>query len=325
MKRTVCVLLAVFMLFSALSLAACGGQKDSTVMRVAGLKGPTSIGMIEIMENAESGKSVNNYEFTIAGSADEITPLIIKGELDAAAVPANLASVLYNKTDGGVQVLAVNTLGVLYIVERGDSISSLSDLRGRTIYATGKGSTPEYNLRYLLSAAGLDPDNDIVIDWRSEPSEVVALMSEEPGSVAMMPQPYVTVAQSSIDDLSIALDLTEEWASLNTGSEMITGVVVARKEFVEEHPELISSFLDEYAASVSFVNSQTADAAQLVEKFGIVKAAVAEKAIPYCNIVCISGSEMRSALSGYIQVLFDQKAESVGGALPSDDFYYDAK
>ena len=325
MKRIISIVISALLLLSMLALGACGEKKDDTTVRIAGLKGPTSIGMIEIMENADSGKSEYSYDFSIAGSADEITPLMVKGELDIAAVPANLASVLYNKTEGGIKVLAVNTLGVLYIVERGESITALTDLKGKTIYATGKGSTPEYNLRYLLQSAGVDPDNDVAIEWKTEPSEVVALMSQEPGSVAMMPQPYVTVAQSSIEDLRIALNLTQEWSALGTGSEMVTGVVIARSEFVEEHPSIIKGFLEEYKHSVEFVNSSVSEAAALVEKFDIVKAAVAEKAIPYCNIVFITGNEMQSSLGGYLQVLFDQNPASTGGALPGDDFYYGVK
>ncbi len=322
MKRLTCAAITLLMLLSIFVLGACGEEQDDTVARVAGLTGPTSIGMIEIIENAANDVAEHPYEFTIAGSADEITPLLIQGELDIAAVPANLASVLYNRTDGGMEVLAVNTLGVLYIVERGESISSLTDLQGKTIYATGRGSTPEYNLYYLLESAGLDPDTDVTIEWKSEPTEVVALMSEEPGSIAMMPQPYVTVAQNNIEDLRIALDLTQEWANLGTGSEMVTGVVVARREFIEEHPQVISRFLEEYEQSVEFVNSSVSEAAALVEKHNIVNAAVAEKAIPYCNIVFMTGDEMHDALGGYLEVLFDQNAESVGGALPGEDFYY---
>lgn len=299
-------------------------ESEPVNMRIAGLKGPTSIGMIQVMEKNDSGESANDYTFTVAGAADEITPLIIKGELDIAAVPANLASVLYNRTEGEIQVLAVNTLGVLYIVERGEAVTSLEDLRGKTIYATGKGSTPEYNLRYLLTSAGLDPDKDVTIEWKTEPSEVVAIMSEEPGSIAMMPQPYVTSARGQIEDLRVAVDLTAVWDELDTGSAMVTGVVLARREFVEQYPEQIDAFLNEYKESAEFVNANVAEAAQLVEKFDIIKAAVAEKAIPYCNICFMQGSEMRSALEGYLEVLFEQNLESVGGALPGADFYYGA-
>lgn len=317
MKRIVCIVISFILLTSA--ILGCGGAVEAEKARIAGLKGPTSIGMVKVMESAGTN---NGYTFTIAGSADEITPLLIKGELDMAAVPANLASVLHNKTGGEIQVVAVNTLGVLYIVERGESITSLSDLSGKTIYATGKGSTPEYNLRYLLSANGIDPDKDVTIEWKSEPTEVVALMSENPGSVAMMPQPYVTVAQSSISDLRIAADLTAEWKSLGVDSEMVTGVLVARRSFLEENPKTVKNFLEAYKSSAEFVNNNTAEAALLVERFDIVKAAVAEKAIPFCNITFISGIEMKEALSGYLEVLFEQNPESVGGALPADDFYY---
>jgi NitT/TauT family transport system substrate-binding protein len=354
MKRTISLLLILALMLGA--LAACGSAAESAettaapteepavtveptaepteepaqveetaesvTINIAGLKGPTSIGMIQLMDNAEAGVAANDYNFTIAGSADEITPLLIKGELDIAAVPANLASVLYNKTEGQIQVLAVNTLGVLYIVERGESISSVADLKGKTIYATGKGSTPEYNLRYLLEQNGIDPDNDVTIEFKSEPTEVVAVLSEDESAVAMLPQPYVTVAGNSIEDLRIALDLTSEWDSLGSGSTMITGVVVARTEFVEQHPEAVAAFLEEYEASTDFVNGDVAKAAQLVEKFDIFKAAIAEKAIPYCNITFISGSRMKSELEGYLTVLYDQNPESVGGAMPADDFYY---
>lgn len=292
-------------------------------IRIGGLKGPTSMGLVQVMENAENGTAANNYTFTISGSADEVTPKLIRGEMDIAALPANLASVLYNNTEGKIQLLAVNTLGVVYIVEKGDTVSSLEDLRGKTIYATGKGSSPEYALRYLLSENGIDPDKDVTIEWKSEPTETVALLKGAEGGVALMPQPYVTVAQTQVEGLRIAVDLTEEWNKLDNGSMMITGVLAVRSEFAEQYPEQISAFLDEYKESTEYVNANVAEAAQLVEKFDIVKAAVAEKAIPYCNITFIEGSEMKAAMQGYLQVLFDQNPKSVGGELPDDNFYYE--
>jgi len=291
-------------------------------IRIGGLKGPTSIGMVKLMESAETGTAANNYTFTIAGSADELTPKLVQGELDIAAVPANLASVLYNNTNKAVKLLAVNTLGVLYIVEKGDEINSLGDLKGKTIYATGKGSVPEYNLRYLLSENGIDPDKDVTIEWKTEPTEVVALLKEMDSGIAMMPQPYVTVAQTQVEGLRIAVDLTKEWESLDNGSALITGVLVVRSDFAEKYPEQIAAFLDEYKLSTEYVNSNVSEAAKLVEKFDIVKAAVAEKAIPYCNITYLEGDEMKSAMEGYLGVLFNQNPKSVGGTLPEDDFYY---
>jgi len=220
-------------------------------------------------------------------------------------------------------LLAVNTLGVLYIVEKGDTVNSFSDLRGKTIYATGKGSVPEYVLKYLLTGNGIDPENDVSIRWKSEPAEVVALMGEEGSGIAMLPQPYVTVAKGQLEGLRVCADLTEEWEKLDNGSVLITGVLAARKEFVDKHPDELEKFLREYSQSVEFVNSEVAQAARLIEEFGIFKAAVAEKAIPECNITYMAGEKMKSAVQGYLKVLFDQNPKAVGGSLPGNDFYYE--
>jgi NitT/TauT family transport system substrate-binding protein len=296
---------------------------DKLEIRIAGLKGPTSIGMVELMESAQQENTSNKYVFNIFGSADEITPKLIQGDLDIAAVPSNLASVLYNNTDGAVKLLAVNTLGVLYIVETGNTITSFDDLRGKTIYCTGKGSAPEYGLRYLLSQNGIDPDKDVTLEWKSEPTEVVSLLSQSGDGVAMLPQPYVVVAQSKLENLRIAINLDQEWANLDNGSLMITGVLVVRNDFAQQYPQQVEAFLDEYKKSTEYVNSNVSEAAQLVEKFNIFNAAVAEKAIPYCNISYLEGSEMKTAMEGYLNVLFEQNPKSVGGKLPGEDFYYE--
>ena len=300
---------------------------EETPVRVMALKGPTAMGMVQLMDSAESGAvNGNAYTFTIAASADEVTPKLVQGEADIAAVPANLASVLYNNTEGQVQVLAINTLGVLYIVENGSSIQSVSDLAGKTIYASGKGSTPEYALNYILSANGIDPEADVTIEWKSEHSECVAALAADEDGIAMLPQPFVTTAQAQNEALRIALDLTEEWDALQADAEspsaLLTGVAVVRTAFAEEHPEAVNAFLDSYQESVDYVNANLSDAAALIEKYDIVPAAVAEKALPYCNIAFIEGSEMQEKLSGYLNVLFEQNPVSVGGALPADDFYY---
>jgi NitT/TauT family transport system substrate-binding protein len=336
-----------------LSLTACGQKEESELkavepmermtLRIAALKGPTAMGLVKLMDDVDQGEPVssNDYEFTLAASADEVTPLLIQGQLDMACVPANLASVLYNKTEGQIVTLAVNTLGVLYIVENGNAIQSMEDLRGTTIVAAGKGSTPEYALRYLLTENGIDPDTDVTIDWKSEHSECVAALVSGAATIALLPQPFVTVAQNKIDGLRVALDLTEEWDKLDNGSALLTGVIVARKETIEESDAMLQTwlngtapnwakggpvdcFLENYAESVDWVNENTADAAALIGNYDIVDAAVAEKALPYCNIVCLTGDEMKEKLSGYLQVLFDADPASVGGALPGDDFYYGA-
>ena len=279
------------------------------------------MGMVKMMSDNDSKESPADT-FELAAAPDEVSAKLVQGEVDIAAVPANLASVLYNKTNGGVQVLAVNTLGVLYIVEDGDTVHSIADLKGRTIYAGGKGATPEYALNYILEKNGLVPGEDVTIEWKSEHAECVAALAEDADGIAMLPQPFVVVAMGQVEGLRVALDLTEQWNALGGDSQLITAVLLVRSEFLDQHPQAVDQFMKEYAASAAFVNDQPAEAAVLVEKYGIVKAAVAEKAIPACNIVCLLGDEMKTAASGYLQVLFDQNPESVGGKLPGDDFYW---
>lgn len=315
-------------LVAGISLAMIAGcttkKKQDITLRIAGLKGPTSMGMVGLMDSSEKGTSKNKYDFSIHGTADEVTPKLINAELDIAAIPANLASVLFNNTEGKIQVLAVNTLGVNYIVELGDEVNSFADLKGKTIYASGKGSSPEYALRYLLSQNGIDPDNDVTIEFKSEASEMVALMAENQSGIAMLPQPYVFVAKATLPDLRVAIDMNQEWTNLNNGSLMITGVVVARTEFVKENPEAVKEFLEEYKTSTEYVNSNPVEASALIEKYDIFKAAVAEKAIPFCNITYISGADMKTAMEGYLNVLYNENPKSVGGKLPESGFYYGA-
>ena len=340
------ILAAVTAAALCISLAACGASSssseatataesapESTVaeataspetaaegLRVAGLKGPTTMGLVNLMESEEGA----NYTFSMYGAADEIVPLLVKGELDAAAVPANLAATLYQKTEGAVQVAAINTLGVLYIVENSDAeYQSIADLKGKTILTTGKGTTPEYVLRYVLSENGLDPDTDVTIEYFSESTEVVAQMTARgEGTIAMLPQPFVTSALSQVEGLSVKFDMTEEWEKV-AGSQLVTGVLVARTDAIEADPEAFDAFLTAYQASTEAANTDLEGTAALCESYGIVaKAALAQKALPECNIVFVTGDEMRTALETYFQVLYDADPSSVGGALPDDGFYY---
>ena len=311
----------------AAAMLMTGAALAETDVRVTALKGPTAMGMVELMNEAESGAVKGNaYDFTIASAVDEVSPKLVKGETDIAAVPANLAAVLYNNTEGQVEVLAVNTLGVLYIVESGDSIDSVEDLRGKTIYASGKGATPEYALNYILTENGIDPEKDVTIEWKSEHAECVAALAEDADGIAMLPQPFVTTAQTKKETLRTALDLTEEWNKIQesegTASTLVTGVTVVRTAFAKEHPEAVADFMEAYQASVSYVTENTDEAAKLIGDYDIVPEAVAKKALPACNIVCITGDEMKEKLSGYLGVLKDQNPEAVGGELPGDDFYY---
>lgn len=327
----------------ALALAGCGAQKaadagdegkkdaaaEPVAVRAAALKGPTAMGLVKFMSEVDAGNLKDeDYSFQIVASADEVAPLISKSEVDIAAVPANLASVLYNKTSGAVRVIAVNTLGVLYICELGDTVNTVADLRGKTIFSAGKGATPEYALEYVLRANGLDPTVDVTIEWKSEHAECVAALAQDATAIAMLPQPFVTTAQAKNDQIRVALDLNQEWAAAceaeGRDGKLITGVAVVRSEFADAHPEAVDAFLGHYRESVEFVNANTDEAAALVGGYDIVPEAVAKKALPACNITFVDGADMKAQLGGYLEVLADQNADAVGGKLPGDDFYYGA-
>ena len=300
----------------------CAATEEAVTLRVGGMKGPTTMGMVSLIQADADGTAEGDYEFTVATNADELTPKFIRGELDIIAVPANLAANLYQKTEGEAQLLALNTLGVLYVVDKNTGITSVADLKGKTIYATGKGTTPEFTLRHILQKNGIDPDKDVTIEFKSEPTEIVALLKSSDSGVAMLPQPFVTVAQTNMEGLKIALDLTEEWEKVDTDSSVVTGVLVVRKSFAAEHPKAVETFLAEYAASVQQINDDPAVGAPLVEEYIAVKAAIAQKAIPACNLVCITGKDMQPVIGGYLEALHAQDPAAVGGALPEADFYY---
>ncbi len=301
-------------------------DQNGAQIRIGSLKGPTSMGLVFLMEMSENGKTANDYEFTMVTAADELLPKVISGELDMALLPANVASVLYNRMDGAISVIDINTLGGLYAVTADDSIQSIADLKGRTIYMTGKGTTPDYVFRYLLSENGLS-DSDLTLEYKSEPTEVAALLQQEDGAVGVLPQPFVTAVCAQNKDLKTPLDLTAEWdktqKSSSSPSRMVTGVTVVRNDFLEKEPEAVKIFLSEHEKSAAYTKEQTQKAAELVVKTGIIeKAPIAELALPKCNITCITGTQMKDALSGYLQVLYDQDPKSVGGELPGDEFYY---
>lgn len=289
----------------------------SEVMNIGALKGPTAMGMAQILDD-------ENYNVSIVASPDEIVPMIVQGQVDIAAVPANLASVLYQKTDKQVSVLAVNTLGVLYLVENGDSIQSVEDLKGKTIYASGKGATPEYALNSVLEANGVDPASDVTIEYKSEHAEVVAALAADNTAIGLLPQPFVTTALAKNDQLRVALDLNELWDSgKDDGSSLVTGAVIVKNEFLKEHKDDVNIFMDAYKKSVDFVNSDVEAAAEIIGAHDIVTSEIAVKAIPECSIVFIAGAEMKTMLSGYLETLHTQNPETIGGAMPDDAFYYE--
>ena len=300
---------------------------DGTVVRVASLKGPTSLGLLFLMDKAEKGETSNAYEFQMATGADEILPLMVKGDLDIALIPANVASILYHKTQGGVEVIDINTLGVLYMVSGENDLADFTDLKGKTIYLTGKGTTPDYVLQYLLTANGMSVD-DVTLEYKSEATEVASVLAEDPTAIGLLPQPFVTAACMQNDALKVIFDLNEEWNKIQgvSGSSMVTGVTVVRKEFLEEHEDAVKSFMEEHKASAEAINADpTTGAALAVEAQIVAKEPIAQKAIPGCNITYMDKADMKQALSGYLDVLFHQDSLSIGGGLPESDFYYDAE
>ncbi len=331
MKRAISFVLAALMLVCLLTGCTSGTpeaaetpavSEEPTTIRVGAMTGPTAMGMVKLMDDSDNGNSANKYEFSLQSEATAFAPALTKGEIDIAAVPANLASVIYNNTDGGIKVLAVNATGVLYIVERGESINSFADLAGKKLYATGEGATPEFALRYLLKVNGLEGDKAPEIQWCADTTEALSYISNDANAVAMLPQPFVTAAQSKVSDLRIAINLNEQWQAANDGASMATGVLVVRTEFAEKYPQQLKKFMEEYAASVKYVNENTEQAAQLIGGYEIVKAPIAQKALPYCNICCLTGDELKECLGGYLSVLYEMNPQSVGGKLPDDGLYY---
>lgn len=296
--------------------------EDDSKLKIVALKGPTAMGLVKLMQDNEEAGENAKYEFEIKASPDEITPMVAQGSADIFCVPANLAAVLANKTGGKVQAIAINTLGVLYICEKGETVKSIADLKGKTIYSAGKGSTPEYALNFILKSNNIDPEKDVTIEWKSEHAECLEAMLKGTNCVAMLPQPFVTTAQTKNSAVRVAIDLNDAWDELGLDSSLITGAAIVRTELAEDYPEKVNFFLQDYEKSVNYVNSKVDEAAELVGKYDIVPEAVAKKAIPECHIVCIYGSHMFDKLSGYLQVLYDTDPKSVGGTLPDRRFYY---
>jgi NitT/TauT family transport system substrate-binding protein len=303
-----------FAVFIVLALLGFLSGALAEPLRVAALKGPTAMGLVKLMKDSEGGE---DYAFTLAASPDAVLPGLLRGEIDAACLPVNLAPILYANTGGAVRVVNINTLGVLYILERGVSVSSLSDLSGRRLYASGKSSTPEYVLEHLLHKAGID---NVEIRWKAEHSEVLAALLRDPAGLALLPQPFVTVAQGQDPDIRIALDLNLEWEALGEGS-LITGVTVIRAELLDSRPDVVARFLADYEASAAYVNANHKESAALIGHYGILDASAAEKALPYCGITSIAGEEMKAMLARFYGVLFSQNPDSVGGAMPDEGLY----
>lgn len=325
MRKVTAVALSFAMLGALLTGCGSGKAEEKVTVKVGALKGATTLGLLPLEDKAANGEAGENYEFSMMTAADELLPMMIKGELDIALLPSNVASILYQKTNGGVTVIDINTLGVLYMVSGDSSITGVEDLEGRTIYLTGKGTTPDYVLHYILSGNGMDADSDCTLEYKSEATEVAALLAENPDAIGLLPQPFVTAACAQNDALSVILDMNAEWEKLQgeDGSRLVTGVTVVRNEFLQEHENAVAAFMEEHQASAQSMNSDVENGAKLAAASEIIaKEPIALKAIPKCNITYIDGADMKQALSGYLEVLYEQNPESIGGAMPGDDFYY---
>lgn len=319
MKKLLCVLLVLITL-----LAGCQKQTvptERTEVSFGILKGPTGIGASQLLEKNSTDETLNKYNVTLAAEATDIVSQIASGALDIAAVPTNAAAALYNKTSGGIKIIALNTAGVLYILEKGSSIASVADLKGKTIYAVGQGANPEYVLNYILKENGLQPGSDVTIEFLDS-AELTAKAASGDVEVCMLPVPAATTVLVKNADFRSALNLSEEWDKLNNGSVLTMGCVVVRTEYYNEHADVIEDFLKEYEASIDWVKANPQEAGELCEKFEIVaNKAIAAKAIPDCNLIFVAGKDIKPAIEGYYKVLFEADPKSIGGALPGDDFY----
>lgn len=334
--KLLALMLALACLFSMAACTTAGNDGEDTTnpdaeqkmpetVRVATLKGPTGMGMAQLMDASAKGSTALNYNFTVEAAPDTVRTLAINGDIDIAALPVNVASVLYAKTEGKFQVAGINTRGVLYLVEAGNTIQSVADLRGKTICAAGQGSTPEYILNYVLTQNGLTPGTDVTVEYLTEHAEVITALASGKATIGLLPEPNVTSALSSNQNLRIAVDMTEAWDAVSEQT-LVQGCVVVSRAFAETYPAAVKTFLEEYAASVDFVNGNPEEASAMIEAQGIVpKAALAKKAIPTCNICLIVGDEMKATLSALYEVLHAANPASIGGKIPADDFYYTAK
>lgn len=344
MKRIIAILLTMVFLLSACSgggsqeenhtspagtEAITGGAPAGTTLRLGLLAGPTGMGGARLLQDAVEGKTANQYQHTIFSAPDEVTAGLISGALDIAALPTNLAAVLHKKTEGGVQLLALNTLGVLHLLKaEGERVRSVEDLKGKTLYASGQAAVPEYVLSYILDSYGLKDQVKVV--YEAEHDAVIAALAAGKAKLAVLPEPKVTAALSQVTGLSKALDLTEEWnkAVEKRGGEkavLSMGCVVVRNETAQAHPEAVEAFLKEYQASIEYMKdpANLEAAAALCETFGIIpKAPVAKKALPGSNLCFVAGAEMKARIAPFYQILLDYNPASIGGSLPEDDFYY---
>lgn len=323
MRKNISILI---FLCALLLLVSCGKNPDTKPIgniRIAVLTGPTGVGAVPMWEDSENGKTAMSYTFTAMSAPDEAAAKISSGEVDIAAVSTNLAAKLYRKTEGKIRVLAVNTLGVLSALRyEGEPVASFEDLRGRTVVTTGQGANPQYILEYLLRKNGIDPENDLTIEYKAEGTELVSVWANTPDAVLIAPSPVSASILMKYEGSEKVLDLTEEWERCSPESALMMGCIIARADFCEQHPDAVSAFLSDYAHSIDAALDDPQNTGVLCEKYGIAaKAAAAQKALPDCHICCITGEAMKTGLEGFLRVMYDADPTSVG-ALPDDGFWY---
>ncbi len=332
MKKLLTILLTISLL---LCFVGCGNSDTqsgatsnptytSVDMSVACMTGPTGVGMAKLMADSDAKQTANNYTFTVASAATDITGKFLKGEINIASVPTNVAATLYNKSEGKVRMLAVNTYGVLSILESGDTIKSIADLKGKTVFSTGKGQNPEYILKYILRENGIDPEKDLTINFVSSEDLVAKLISGE-AQIAMAPEPAATTVMIKNQSLKRALSINDEWSKVSD-TQLMMGCVIALDSYIQANPQAIQKFLEEYKASIKFATENIDETASYCAAYKIAASdAIAKNAIPNCNLCYVTGNEMKNNVNGYYDVLFNADAQSIGGKLPADDLYYKAK
>ncbi len=322
LKHSLLSLLLVLSLCLALGVSACAAPDaapDAELpVRVMTLNGTTGFGMAGLIARSAAGEAALNYRFSVETDASNISAALVSGDCDIAALPTNAAAALYNKTGGKVQVLALNTLGVLYLVSDGSvSVESFADLDGQTVYAPAQ--NPSFLFGCLCEANGVEVTID---NSYAQPAELNAAAAAGEVALAVLPEPLLTVARSQNPELAVVLDLTAEWDKVEEPGSLVQGCVVVRTDFAAVHPAELACFLEEYGASIELLADDPSAAAQKIEEAGLfAQAAVAEKAIPRCNLCFYTGEEMQRRLSAFLEILFEAAPQSMGGALPGEDFY----
>lgn len=334
MKKFLSIL--IISVLTAVSFASCGTNNNLPTVsetpisteesfapadfKIGALKGPTGMGISKLMAESENKPYRNNYSVELFSAPTDVTALLLKGELDIAAVPTNLAATLYNKSEGKIQLLALNTLGVLYVLEKGDTVHSVKDLEGKKIYSSGQASTPEYALNYVLKANNVKCE----VEYYATHAELATHALAGDADIILIPEPQVSTILSKNSDFRIAVDFNEAWNEACDNKAIFSmGCLAVRKEFAENNRQALEEFVKDYTESVEFVNNNAKEASEIIAKYEIVaSAAVAEKAIPNCKMVTVTGEEMKTKTATYLQILFDSDPKSIGGALPGEDFYY---